>query len=91
MRLGPGDSICLFTDGLVEARQGLDLFGEDRVSDLLHRMHDQPLGELATELVDAPRRFHGPQLADDLAVLLLRSVGHAVSRPSLPPPVRRFR
>lgn len=74
--LGLGDSICLFTDGLVEARQGLDLFGEDRVSELLHRLHDLPLRELATELVDAPRRFHGPQLADDLAVLLLRSVGH---------------
>lgn len=89
--LGPGDSICLFTDGLVEARQGLDLFGEGRVSEILQRMHDEPLGELATELVDAPRRFHGPQLADDLAVLLLRSDGHAVPRPSLPPPVRRFR
>ena len=89
--LGPGDSICLFTDGLVEARQGLDLFGEDRVSEILHRMNDEPLGELASELVDAPRRFHGPQLADDLAVLLLRCVGHAVPRPSLPPPVRRFR
>jgi PAS domain S-box-containing protein len=71
--LGPGDLVCLFTDGLVEARQGSDQFGAERVEAVLHGCRDQPLQELADELVAAPRRFHGPELADDLAVLLLRS------------------
>lgn len=70
--LGPGDSVCLFTDGLVEARRERDLFGEDRVSAILDSLRDRSLPSVADELVDAPRRFHGPRLADDLAVLLLR-------------------
>jgi len=73
--LEPGDTMCLFTDGLVEARQDHDLFGEERVAEILSRLRDEPLEDLAAELVDAPRRFHGPQLADDLAVLLLRVHG----------------
>ena len=70
--LGAGESVCLFTDGLVEARRGTELFGEDRVTDILRRLQGQPLQRLADELVEAPRDFHGPRLADDLAVLLLR-------------------
>ena len=70
--LEAGESVCLFTDGLVEARRGMELFGEDRVTEILLGLRDQPLQALADELVDAPRTFHGPQLADDLAVLLLR-------------------
>ena len=71
--LEAGDLVCLFTDGLVEARQGSDQFGSERVGNILRRLRDQPLQELADELVAAPRRFHGPELADDLAVLLLRA------------------
>jgi serine phosphatase RsbU (regulator of sigma subunit) len=67
-----GDLVCLFTDGLVEAMHDRDLFGPERVAAILERLHDQPLQVVASELVDAPRRFHGPELADDLAVLLLR-------------------
>jgi PAS domain S-box-containing protein len=78
--LGPGDSVCLFTDGLVEARHERDLFGEERVTAILDSLRGRPLPSLADELVEAPRRFHGPWLADDLAVLLLRvdPVKHAV-------------
>ena len=70
--LGAGESVCLFTDGLVEARRGDELFGEERVVEILRRLSDQTLQQLADELVEAPRDFHGPRLADDLAVLLLR-------------------
>jgi sigma-B regulation protein RsbU (phosphoserine phosphatase) len=75
--LEPGDLLCLFTDGLVEARQDGDLFGSERVATILSGLHEQPLQELADELVAAPRRFHGPELADDLAVLLLRALRSA--------------
>jgi PAS domain S-box-containing protein len=69
--LEPGDMVCLFTDGLVEAMHERDLFGSERVATILHGLNGHPLEEIAGELVDAPRRFHGPELADDLAVLLL--------------------
>ena len=74
--LHPGDLVCLFTDGLVEARDQEDLFGSERVAAILHRLNDEPLEDLATELVEAPRRFHGRDLADDLAILLLRVEEH---------------
>ncbi len=67
-----GDLVCLFTDGLDEAMRDGDLFGSERVADILEGLHATSLQAVATELVDAPRRFHGPELADDLAVLLLR-------------------
>jgi PAS domain S-box-containing protein len=70
--LDPGDLVCLFTDGLVEAMHEGDLFGPERVSGILARLVGEPLEDIAAELVEAPRRFHGPELADDLAVLLLR-------------------
>ena len=70
--LGPGELLCLFTDGLIEAMREGDLFGPERVATILEGLHGQSLDAAATELVEAPRRFHGPELADDLAVLLLR-------------------
>ena len=36
--LGAGESVCLFTDGLVEARRGTELFGEHRVTDILRSL-----------------------------------------------------
>jgi PAS domain S-box-containing protein len=70
--LHPGDLICMFTDGLVEASDGIELFGSERVAAILSQLRDHPAEDLATELVDAARRFHGRELADDLAVLILR-------------------
>ena len=71
--LGPGDLLCLFTDGLVEARRGQEMFGSERVERLLDRLRGRSVAEVADELVDAPRRFHAPALSHELAVLLLRA------------------
>lgn len=70
--LGPGDLICLFTDGLVEARNGLDMFGSDRTAAVLCEHRAQAPGDLVRELAGAAKRFHGSLLADDLALLALR-------------------
>jgi serine phosphatase RsbU (regulator of sigma subunit) len=70
--LHAGDLICLFTDGLVEARDALELFGTERAAAVLSQLHHLPAEGLAAELVNAARRFRGRELADDLAVLMLR-------------------
>lgn len=70
----PGDLVCLFTDGLVEARRGNELFGSERVAEVLTTLRGSPTEDLATALVDAARRFHGRNLDDDLALLLLRAL-----------------
>jgi serine phosphatase RsbU (regulator of sigma subunit) len=82
--LGPGDLLCMFTDGLVEARDATDLFGTDRVAMLLGQQAGSTVDEIAAQLVAAARTFHGGRdLGDDLALLLLRvreSAEAAVSR-----------
>lgn len=73
LELAPGEVLCAFTDGLVEARSRGDMFGSQRVAELLSRHGPLPLDDLATLVVDAVRAFHGDQLVDDLAILLVRS------------------
>ena len=88
VRLGPGDLICLFTDGLVEASDGTDLFGSERVADLLADLRAEPLEDIAAELTAAARRFHGPDLADDVAILLLRAEATRASESRVLPQAR---
>jgi len=71
--LDSGDLLCMFTDGLVEARDGGDLFGSERAAAILTHYADHPAEDIAAELVTAARDFHHDHhLADDLALLLLR-------------------
>jgi PAS domain S-box-containing protein len=80
--LNPGELICLFTDGLVEARGGNDLFGSERVGTLLAKHGHGPVDQLADELVAAVRQFHrGRGLSDDLAILILRVAAHGNGGP----------
>jgi PAS domain-containing protein len=73
LTLAPGELICLFTDGLVEARDGDEFFGSDRVATFLQEHAEQSPEDIADALVADVRRFHGGDLVDDLALLLLRA------------------
>jgi PAS domain S-box-containing protein len=74
VELDDGDLICMFTDGLVEARDGTNLFETERVAAILSQHRSESAEELAEELVEAARRFHqGHDLSDDLALLLVRA------------------
>jgi serine phosphatase RsbU (regulator of sigma subunit) len=73
VELAAREVLCLFTDGPVEARSGPEMFGVERAGALLAEHADAPLDDLAGTLVDAARSFHGPALADDLALLLIRA------------------
>lgn len=75
VELGAGDALCLYTDGLVEARDGDGVeLGAERVAVVLAGTDpagpDGAEGTLAA-LDGAARSWHGRHLADDLAVLLL--------------------
>ena len=75
VELAPGEVLCVFTDGLLEARRGRDQFGSDRVADLMREHSDLSADDMAGVVLDAVRAFHGEELVDDLAMLVLRHVG----------------
>ncbi len=69
VELEPGDLVCLFTDGLVEARRGRDLFGSDRAATQLGSEESTKPQEVVEQLARVAREFQQGQLTDDLAVL----------------------
>ncbi len=73
-QLEPGDTLCLFTDGVTEATDGQSFFGTER---LLHSLATQsaqaPVATCAEALRISVRSFEAAQLpVDDLTILVLR-------------------
>lgn len=69
VQMRPDDLLCLFTDGLIEARHGLDLFGSERAARQLEELPDASPQAAVDQLAGAARCFQQGQLTDDLALL----------------------
>jgi serine phosphatase RsbU (regulator of sigma subunit) len=72
LKLPPGASLVLFTDGVIEARRDGELYGDDRLDALLAERHELPAGALAAAVAEDAREFTGGDLSDDLAVVVIR-------------------
>ena len=70
--LEPGGSVVLYTDGVIEARRGAELYGEERLDGLLARRHARSAGDIAGSVIHSARRFTGGELLDDCAVVVLK-------------------
>jgi sigma-B regulation protein RsbU (phosphoserine phosphatase) len=72
--LRPGDSLILFTDGVTEARRPVDrdLYGDDRLHDLVVGLADRPAADMADAIQEAVLVFSGGEISDDTAVLILQ-------------------
>ena len=72
-RLGPGDTLVLYTDGVVEARspEGI-FFGEERLMALLRSSVALDAPTIASRIEGAVLNFQGQAPHDDVAVLVLR-------------------
>ena len=66
-----GAALCLFTDGLVEARRDGDLYGEERLHQALEDGRELSAQALAEHLVADARAFAGDP-EDDYAVVVIR-------------------
>lgn len=69
--LGRGDLLVLYTDGIIEAKRDGELFGEDRLLELVDSLAPCPLEDLATSIVAAVTDFAQGRLRDDVALLLV--------------------
>lgn len=72
--LAPGDVLALISDGIFEyANEQGELFGTDRVGEVLVRHRGLPLPDLTTKLLDAVEEFGGnASQGDDITLVLLR-------------------
>ena len=69
--LVPGAAVVLYTDGVIESRHGRELFGVERLDDVLARSVGRPAQEIADAVLAACRDFAGGDLADDCAIVVL--------------------
>lgn len=72
--LSPGDLVVLYTDGLAEARDGGQLFGEDRIANIIRRDPGQDATTIGKVLLEAARDFASAPLSDDVAILSVRRI-----------------
>jgi serine phosphatase RsbU (regulator of sigma subunit) len=70
--LGEGDAAVLYTDGVIEARRGRELFGTGRLDEVLAEGRGLPAQALADAVVAACRSFSGGELADDCAIVAIK-------------------
>jgi serine phosphatase RsbU (regulator of sigma subunit) len=70
--LGVGDAVVLYTDGVIEARRGNELYGVDRLDRVLSDHRELAPGELAQVVLDDCRSFARGELADDCAVVVVK-------------------
>ena len=74
VRLAPGDSLFLYTDGIPEAQNGSnEEFGEERLDAQLTALNQATARDVVSEVVDAVHRFveDTPQ-SDDITCIALR-------------------
>ncbi|MGH9125358.1 MAG: PP2C family protein-serine/threonine phosphatase [Acidimicrobiales bacterium] len=72
MPLDAGDLLLMYTDGLSEARAGGQLFGEERIANIVRRDPGQDATTLCKVLLEAARDFASEPLSDDVAILAVR-------------------
>ncbi len=77
LKLEEGDVLLLYTDGLIEAENGNnELFGEDRLAELLSETHQLPPQEMIDCIVEQVRIFSGHNNFQDDVSLVVMQVGH---------------
>jgi sigma-B regulation protein RsbU (phosphoserine phosphatase) len=72
--MGPGDLLCVYSDGLTEAVNSADEeYGLDRLSREIESRRDHPAKTLCGEILDSVEQFaSGMPQYDDQTLMLLR-------------------
>jgi sigma-B regulation protein RsbU (phosphoserine phosphatase) len=70
--LAPGAAVVLYTDGVVEARSGGELYGIARLDACLSERAGLPPQALAAAVLADCRAFAGGELRDDCAIVVAR-------------------
>jgi len=71
-KLAHGAAVVVYTDGVVEARSGGELYGVERLDACLSDRAGLPAQALAAAVLADCRAFSGGELRDDCAVVVAR-------------------
>ncbi len=73
-RVGPGDTVVLLTDGIVEATDLTgEMFGKDRVTEILQANRSSDPQEIVDQIVRQSEQFsQDKEPADDRTILAMR-------------------
>jgi sigma-B regulation protein RsbU (phosphoserine phosphatase) len=75
VRLAPGDTLVLYTDGITEASSAEgEEFGESRLLDTLRCYCHLPVGPLLQKVVGAVQQFTAGEQQDDITLVIARSL-----------------
>jgi len=72
-RLGPGDALLFYTDGVTERRRGREQFGPERLLDAAAKAAGQSAAQLVAAVREAVERFSAAPLDDDVALVAVRA------------------
>jgi serine phosphatase RsbU (regulator of sigma subunit) len=70
--LGAGDSLALYTDGMVDARREDERFGEERLAEVVQTAPDSGAESAAEHIAEAVLAFETGSPRDDRALMVLR-------------------
>ncbi len=68
----PGDVLLTYTDGVIEARQGMEQFGMDRLEHLLGELAHEPAQAIADGIYAAMRAFSDGTPSDDVTLVVVK-------------------
>jgi len=81
-RLGPGDTLLLYSDGACEARdRSNEEFGEERLASCLAAVGRLDVATALTAIAGQVRRFEGGEPTDDLTLVMARARGAGAPEP----------
>jgi serine phosphatase RsbU (regulator of sigma subunit) len=81
VELEAGDVAIVHTDGLTEARRGQELYGTDRLREVLDEVHTRRAADILEALLGSVRSFADRPL-DDLTVVVFKQLTRPVRAPA---------
>ncbi len=72
MELEPGDLLAFYTDGILERRTGMEMFGMDRLKKLLVEHRTRTAEEIISIVLEEVYRFSPQEVDDDLTLVVVR-------------------
>ncbi len=69
-----GDLLVIVTDGILEAQDSEgEMFGEERLQELVRRYHDQPVRDIACFIIEEIQKFStGAKYTDDKTIVVIK-------------------